>query len=76
MGTGAQGHQAVTIEWDGVNQLTAWRYGLATAGGVLFSSSSEGHLMALDSKTGQALWRMQTGGTISSSPPRTRRSMS
>ncbi|MGJ3649648.1 hypothetical protein ACLB0R_14385 [Sphingomonas sp. GlSt437] len=35
MGTGAQGRQAVTIEWDGVKQLTAWRYGLAIAGGVL-----------------------------------------
>lgn len=35
MGTGAQGRQAVTIEWDSVNQLTAWRYGLAVAGGVL-----------------------------------------
>ena len=24
----------ITIEWDGVNRLTAWRYGLATAGRV------------------------------------------
>lgn len=41
---------------------------LATAGGLLFSSTSEGNLMALDAKTGQALWRMQTGNAISSSP--------
>jgi hypothetical protein len=33
-GAGSQGQQAVTIEWDGVDQLTAWRYGLATATGV------------------------------------------
>lgn len=33
-GTGARGRQAVTIEWDDVSYLTAWRYGLATATGV------------------------------------------
>lgn len=41
---------------------------LATAGGVLFSSTSEGNLMALEPSSGKLLWRMQTGGTISSSP--------
>ncbi len=41
---------------------------LATAGGVLFSSTQEGYLLALDARTGQFLWRMQTGGPISSSP--------
>ncbi|SFP61915.1 hypothetical protein [Sphingomonas rubra] len=30
----AGGRQAVTIEWDGVDRLTAWRFGLATATGV------------------------------------------
>ena len=34
VGAGGQGRQAVTIEWDAVSQLTAWRYGLATATGV------------------------------------------
>lgn len=34
MGAGMRGDQAVTIEWTGVNQLNAWRYGLATATGV------------------------------------------
>ena len=34
VGAGAQGRRAVTIEWDGVDALTAWRYGLATATGV------------------------------------------
>ncbi|MEG3086048.1 hypothetical protein [Sphingomonas sp. PB4P5] len=33
-GMGARGRQAITIEWDGVDQLTAWRYGLATASGT------------------------------------------
>ncbi|HVJ02600.1 MAG TPA: hypothetical protein VM662_10480 [Sphingomonas sp.] len=34
LGTGAQGRRAVTVEWAGVGQLTAWRWGLATATGV------------------------------------------
>lgn len=34
VGAGAQGRRAVTIEWDDVQQLTAWHYGLAMATGV------------------------------------------
>jgi len=34
MGLGAQGRRAVTIEWAGIDRLSAWRYGLATATGV------------------------------------------
>ena len=34
VGAGAQGRQAVTIEWNGVDRLTAWRFGLAMATGV------------------------------------------
>lgn len=34
LGTGAQARRAVTIEWNPVSQLTAWRWGLATAAGV------------------------------------------
>ncbi len=34
IGAGAQGRQAVTIEWDGVDRLTTWRFGLAMATGV------------------------------------------
>lgn len=31
VGAGSNGRRAVTIEWDGVDRLTIWRYGLATA---------------------------------------------
>lgn len=34
VGAGANSRRAVTIEWEQVQQLTAWRYGLATATGV------------------------------------------
>lgn len=33
-GAGLNSRQAITIEWDPVTQLTAWRFGLATATGV------------------------------------------
>jgi len=33
-GSGAKGAQAVTIEWESVDRLTAWRYGLAMAAGA------------------------------------------
>lgn len=33
VGIGAQGRRAVTIEWNGVTELTSWRWGLATATG-------------------------------------------
>ena len=33
-GSGAGGRQSVTIEWDGVDHLTQWRYGLAMASNV------------------------------------------
>jgi alcohol dehydrogenase (cytochrome c) len=41
---------------------------LATAGGVLFAASADGHLIALDSKTGKHLWNYQTGARVVSSP--------
>ena len=34
VGAGSSGRRAVTIEWDMVEQLTAWRYGLAAATGT------------------------------------------
>jgi PQQ-dependent dehydrogenase (methanol/ethanol family) len=41
---------------------------MATAGGVLFASSREGNFIALDARTGKALWRYQTGGNMAASP--------
>jgi hypothetical protein len=34
VGAGINGRRSVTIEWEGVDQLTAWRYGLANATAV------------------------------------------
>ena len=41
---------------------------LATAGGVLFASSRDGNLIALDARTGKYLWHYQTGGNHAASP--------
>jgi alcohol dehydrogenase (cytochrome c) len=41
---------------------------LATAGGVVFASSREGFLFALDARTGATLWKFQTGAAIDASP--------
>lgn len=41
---------------------------LATAGGVLFASSRDGNLIALDARTGAHLWHYQTGGNNGASP--------
>ena len=41
---------------------------LATAGGVVFASSFDGNLIALDSKTGKYLWHYYTGANIITSP--------
>ena len=39
VGAGLNSRQAITIEWDPVVQLTAWRFGLATATGVAIPAS-------------------------------------
>jgi len=41
---------------------------LATAGGVVFASSKDGNLIALDARSGAELWHYQTGAEINSSP--------
>jgi alcohol dehydrogenase (cytochrome c) len=41
---------------------------VATAGNVVFASSADGNLIALDSKTGKYLWHYYTGASIITSP--------
>ena len=41
---------------------------LATGGNVLFASSRDGNIIALDGKTGKHLWHFQTGGNNAASP--------
>ena len=41
---------------------------LATAGGIVFASSRDGNIIAIDAKTGRHLWHYQTGGNNAASP--------
>jgi alcohol dehydrogenase (cytochrome c) len=41
---------------------------VATAGNVVFTSTSEGYFIALDAVSGKLLWRYYTGGPLASSP--------
>jgi plastocyanin len=41
---------------------------LSTAGGLVFKGQADGNLVALDAKTGNELWRFQTGLGISAPP--------
>jgi hypothetical protein len=42
VGAGANARRSVKIEWDGVDRLTAWRYGLATAANVDIPEAADG----------------------------------
>jgi PQQ-dependent dehydrogenase (methanol/ethanol family) len=41
---------------------------IATRGGLVFAATAEGQFIALDAKTGKALWNFRTGGPITASP--------
>ncbi len=41
---------------------------MATAGGILFASSRDGNLIALDARTGKHLWHYQTGASHAAAP--------
>jgi len=41
---------------------------LATGGGVVFASSHDGNFIALDAKTGKALWHFAAGADVAGSP--------
>ena len=41
---------------------------LSTAGGLVFTGDAEGNFIALDAKSGKALWHFQCGASVYSSP--------
>lgn len=61
--------QTGDVKWSFDIQYGSWAAGvLSTGGGVLFASSKDGNLIALDARTGKYLWHYQTGAEIRSSP--------
>ena len=52
-------HKLLSPLWAGV---------MATAGGLVFGSTNEGNVFALDSRSGRPLWDFQTGGACVANP--------
>jgi alcohol dehydrogenase (cytochrome c) len=52
-------HRLLSPLWAGV---------MATAGGLVFGSTNEGNVYALDARTGSAVWDFQTGGRCGANP--------
>nr|WP_249116114.1 methanol/ethanol family PQQ-dependent dehydrogenase [Azoarcus sp. L1K30] len=56
------------IVWEHKETFPLWAGTLTTAGGLLFSGTSDGYVKALDAKTGDELWKFQTGSGVVSVP--------
>ena len=56
------------IVWEYKNRAPLWGGVLATAGDLVFTGTPEGYLKAFDAKTGQELWKFQTGSGVIGCP--------
>ena len=56
------------IEWEHKEQFPLWAGTLTTAGGLLFTGTSDGYIKAFDTKNGKELWKFQTGSGVVSVP--------
>ena len=56
------------VKWEYKNAAPLWGGVLTTAGNLVFTGNPEGYLMAFDAKTGEQVYRFQTGSGIVSSP--------
>jgi alcohol dehydrogenase (cytochrome c) len=54
--------------WRYTNYAPLWGGVLATAGGLVFTGNPEGYLMAFDAKSGEMLYKFNTGSGIVGSP--------
>jgi alcohol dehydrogenase (cytochrome c) len=72
---GLPGDQGFTLAIDYKTGKVCWRHEgdsnaglLSTAGQVLFTGDSSGHLMALDPRDGHAVWHVNTGQYVGNGP--------
>ncbi|WP_343232701.1 methanol/ethanol family PQQ-dependent dehydrogenase [Vibrio sp. vnigr-6D03] len=56
------------IKWEHKEPLPLWAGVLATKGNLIFTGTGDGYLKAFNAKTGQELWKFQTGSGIISCP--------
>jgi PQQ-dependent dehydrogenase (methanol/ethanol family) len=54
--------------WEHKEKLPLWAGVLATHGGLVFTGTGDGFLKGFDAKTGEELWKFQTGSGIVSPP--------
>jgi alcohol dehydrogenase (cytochrome c) len=74
---GPGGNGGEFVAWDPAARKKVWGVkeekpfvggALSTAGGLVFYGNMDGELKALDAKTGDVLWRFQTGSGINQGP--------
>ena len=56
------------LKWEWKHTSPTWAGVLSTAGGLVFTGDAEGNFIALDARTGKALWHFQCGASVGSSP--------
>jgi len=56
------------IVWEWKHVSPTWSGVLSTAGGLVFTGDAEGNFIALEAKSGKALWHFQCGASVYSSP--------
>ncbi len=56
------------IVWEQKNPAPLWAGVPATASNLVFTGTPEGYLKAFDAKTGEELWKFQTGSGVTGSP--------
>jgi alcohol dehydrogenase (cytochrome c) len=54
--------------WETASPLPLFAGLLATKSGLVFTGDQLGYALALDARTGEALWKFQTGSGINASP--------
>ena len=57
-----------SVKWELRHDSPSWAGVLSTAGGVVFTGTNEGDLVAADSRTGKELWRYQLGHPLYAGP--------
>lgn len=56
------------IVWEAKNKAPLWGGVLTTAGNLVFTGTPEGYLKAFDAKSGNELWKFQTGSGVVGCP--------
>jgi PQQ-dependent dehydrogenase (methanol/ethanol family) len=56
------------IVWEALEHMPLWGGTMATKGNLVFTGTSDGYVKAFNAKTGEELWKFQTGSGVVSQP--------